>query len=335
MGMTQKSVARLAACLALAALPPHAWAAPAASSAAGDMALRHGLTADERWDTPSLAGSHLKPAPAHVLKVEDHGTFTRELVQMQWRPLDSICLYIIKPKNVVKPPVALFLYNYTEESDRFADVSYLKRVTDRGYAIAGFVSAISGERYKLRPMREWFVSEMPEALASSAHDVHYIVDYLETRTDLDAGRLGMFGQGSGGAIAILAAATDPRIKTLDLLGPWGDWKDWLARSKVVPDTERPRYVSADFQQKVHPLDPIDWLPKLAGRRVRMQFLGDDVNTPKAAADALAKAAPAGTEIARYDTTLKFLPDASGGRLFEWMGAQLNASPAPPPKTSSR
>ena len=36
--------------------------------------------------------------------------------------------------------------------------------------------------------------------------------------------------GSGAAIAILAAAIDPRLKALDLVDPWGDWPDWLAKS---------------------------------------------------------------------------------------------------------
>ncbi|BDI33133.1 hypothetical protein CCAX7_51840 [Capsulimonas corticalis] len=335
MGMAQQSMARFAACVALGVLAPHVWAADTTPQASGNLTLRKGQMADERWNTPALDGSHLKPETARVLKVEDHGTFTRELVQMQWRPLDSICLYIIKPKNVAKPPVSLFLYNYTEESDRFANVSYLERVTSQGYAIAGFVSALSGDRYKLRPMKEWFVSEMPEALACSAHDVHYIVDYLETRKDLDTNRLGMFGQGSGGAIAVLAAASDPRIKSLDLLGPWGDWKEWLEKSQVVPDAERPRYVTVEFQKKVKPLDPIDWLPKLKGRAIRMQFLGDDPNTPPAVVEALTKAAPAEAEVHRYENTVKFFPDAGGGRLFEWMAAHLKAPPVPPAKTAAR
>jgi len=44
-----------------------------------------------------------------------------------------------------------------------------------------------------------------------------------TRGDIDMDHVGMWADGSGAAIAILAASVDPRIKALDLLDPWGDW----------------------------------------------------------------------------------------------------------------
>jgi hypothetical protein len=75
----------------------------------------------------------------------------------------------------------------------------------------------------------------------------------------------MFGQGSGGTIAILSASVDPRIKALDVLDPWGDWPDWLAKSPQVPDAERAAYLKPEFLAKVAPLDPVVWLPKLTDR----------------------------------------------------------------------
>jgi acetyl esterase/lipase len=74
-------------------------------------------------------------------------------------------------------------------------------------------------------MNKWFVSELQEALATSTHDVQMVLNYLAKRGDLDMSRIGMFGQGSGGAIAILSAAADSRIVALDVLDPWGDWPD--------------------------------------------------------------------------------------------------------------
>jgi len=88
-------------------------------------------------------------------------------------------------------------------------------------------------------MKQWFVSELQEALASSTHDVQMVLNYLDTRGDIDMEYIGVFGQGSGGSIAILAAAADPRISTLQLLDPWGDWPDWLKSSEAIPENERP------------------------------------------------------------------------------------------------
>ncbi len=61
-------------------------------------------------------------------------------------------------------------------------------------------------------MKEWFVSELQESLVESTHDVQMIINYLSTRGDLDMDRVGMFGQGSGGAIAILAAPWTRELK---------------------------------------------------------------------------------------------------------------------------
>jgi hypothetical protein len=52
------------------------------------------------------------------------------------------------------------------------------RVTRDGFAAIGFVSAFTGHRYQNRPMKQWFVSELPEALGSSVHDVQMILSPL-------------------------------------------------------------------------------------------------------------------------------------------------------------
>jgi cephalosporin-C deacetylase-like acetyl esterase len=79
-------------------------------------------------------------------------------------------------------------------------------------------------------MKESFLSELQECLATSAHDVQMVLNYLAARGDLDMSRVGMFGQGSRAGIAILASAADPRIKVLDVLDPWGDWPTWISTS---------------------------------------------------------------------------------------------------------
>ena len=93
----------------------------------------------------------------------------------------------------------------------------------------------------------------------------------------------MFGVGSGGTIAILAAAADPRIQTIDVVDPWGDWPDWMAKSSLIPEAERPNYLKREFLKKVAPLDPVQWLPQLPSRHVRLQQVLDDSVTPRGGA----------------------------------------------------
>jgi uncharacterized protein len=43
------------------------------------------------------------------------------------------------------------------------------------------------------------------------HDVSAVISYLESRTDIKIGKIGVYGTSMGGAVAIQAAANDPRI----------------------------------------------------------------------------------------------------------------------------
>lgn len=146
-------------------------------------------------------------------------------------------------------------------TDIFKEETFQAAVTKDGFAAVGFVSALTGHRYHDRPMREWFVSELQESLATSAHDVQMVLNYLATRTDLDMTRVGMFTQGSGATIGVLAAAVDPRIRVLDALDFWGDWPTWMANSPFVPEEERADYIKPEFLKKVAALDPVEWLPQ--------------------------------------------------------------------------
>jgi dienelactone hydrolase len=177
----------------------------------------------EDWTSPALGSGQLKAVQPLAGFVDDHPRYTVELLQVQWRASDPIDLYVMKPKGVSKPPVILYLYGYPTDTDIFKNDDCDALVTRDGFAAVGFVSALTGHRYRNRPMKEWFLSELQESVATSAHDVQMVLNYLASRGDLDMNRVGMFAQGSGASIAILATAVDPRIKVLEALDPWGDW----------------------------------------------------------------------------------------------------------------
>src|SRR5271170_391787 len=283
----------------------------------------------EDWSSLSLANSELIPERPLLGEKYDHPQFTRELLQVKWRQGDPIDLYVIRPKGVAHPPVLLYLYSYPSETEVFRGDAYCANVTKGGFAAIGFVSALNGHRYANRPMKEWFVSELQEALGSSVHDVQMTLNYLSTRDDLDMSRVGMFGVGSGGTIAILAAAADPRIKTIDVIDPWGDWPDWMAKSSLIPERERPNYLKPEFLKKVAPLDPVEWLPRLKSQHVRLQQVLDDSVTPRMVQKRIKAAASGTAQIVAFDTTREFSSAESGDRLLQWVKDQLQpASPLP-------
>src|SRR5262249_26338867 len=240
---------------------------------------------------------------------------------------DPIDLYVIRPRNVKKPPVALFLYGFPSDTDRFKDDRYCERVTRGDAAAVGFVSAFTGQRNAHRPPKTWFVRELPEALAKTVYDVQMVRNCLDARGDLDMSHVGMLGQGSGGAIAILAAAADSRLKALDLLDPWGDWPDWLASAQIVPREERPTYMKPDFLKRLEPLEPVRYLPKLTSRGLRIQFV-DEYGEPKEAVHKIEAAAPAAATVRHYSTALELRNATADGALFQWISRELIPSREP-------
>ncbi len=281
----------------------------------------------EDWATISLAKSGLptQAAAAGVLmsKGELPAGCTRELLRMDWRPSDPIDLYVIRPLGVDKPPVGLFLLNYSFDTSIFRSDYWCSQAKQNGLAIVGFGSALSWQRFHTpRPMKQWFVSELQEALSTSTHDVQMVLNYLETRKDLDMMHVGMYGQGSGGAIAILASAADPRITALDVTDPWGDWPDWLKGSKQIPEEERAAYLKPEFLQKVANLDPVNYLPHLEVKSLRIQQVTDDPVTPPAAKEKIANAAPKMKDVVNYPNQEAQHKAVFIGGITEWLAEQL-------------
>jgi hypothetical protein len=295
-------------------------ATPANKGAAQTNASDH-----EPWNSPALTDCHLNPVRP-VSFLTDNPRYTVELQQVQWRPEDPIDLYVMKPKGVKKSPIILYLYGYPTDTELFQRKEYQELVTRDGFAAVGFVSALTGHRYHDRPMKQWFVSELQESLATSAHDIQMVLSYLESRDDLDMSRVGMFAQGSGASIAILTSGVDSRIKVLEALDPWGDWPVWMATSPFVPEDERAEYVQPEFLSRIAPLEPLLWLPKIQAKRFRLDNELFDTVTPKVAREHIRAASPAGTTIMEYKNLEEFKTAFQDGKNLQWIQRELQSLP---------
>jgi hypothetical protein len=280
----------------------------------------------EDWTTPALTSSHLRQVAPVGFFDDSHPKYTVELLQVQWRWGDPIDLYVLKPKGVKKPPVILNLYGYPADTDPYKNEVFQEALIKDGFAAVGLASALTGQRYHDRPMKEWFLSELQESLATSAHDVQMVLNYLTVRGDLDMDRVGMFGQGSGATIAILASAVDPRIKVLDVLDPWGDWPTWMATSPFVPQEERADFVKPEFLKKAATLDPVDWLPKIKANKIRVQQNIFETDTPTSVKGKLRNAPPTGTVFVFYKSVAEFRAAFPNSTNLAWMENELRMLP---------
>lgn len=322
---TSTFIRTLALAFALLFLPSPGSAQLPASAPIADLADKRFEGVAEDWTSPALEKSHLQPVQPLVMSNEFTG-YSLDLVRVQWRWGDPIDLYVMKPKGVKKPPVILHLYGYPADTDAFKNETFQNALTKDGFAAVGFVSALTGQRYHDRPMKEWFLSELQESLATTAHDVQMVLNYLATRGDLDMNRVGMFGQGSGASIAILASAVDPRIKVLDVLDPWGDWPTWIGSSPFVPEDEHAEYVKPEFLKKVSVLEPVEWMQKVQAKKFRLQQNAFETDTPKVAKDKLRAAVPAGTIVVSYKTLQEFNAAFPNSTNLEWIEHELRSLP---------
>jgi hypothetical protein len=153
-----------------------------------------------------------------------------------------------------------------------------------------------------------------------------VLDYLGSRNDLDMRRVGVFSQGSGASIAVLASAVDSRIKVLDTIDPWGDWPTWMTQSSFVPEEERARYVKPEFLKNVATLEPIDWLRRVQAKRFRLQDATFESKTPSAAKQKLREAVPAKGAVVIYKTPEEFNTVIRSKTELEWIQHELRALP---------
>ena len=127
-----------------------------------------------------------------------------------------------KPVGVTKPPVvvmAVGLDSTKEETDAY-EMPFLAR----GMATLVFEGPGQGEAQYTLPIRGDY--EVP---------VKAVMDYVETRSDLDSSRIGMWGVSLGGYYAPRATAFEKRIKAcIALGGPF----DWGAAFDKLPDLTR-------------------------------------------------------------------------------------------------
>ncbi len=139
-------------------------------------------------------------------------------------------------------PVVIFLHGTGGRKEEF--LAEMRTFADRGFATAAIDARHHGARITRGGLNEQYYAAMVETfrtgkgrpyLYDTVWDVMRLVDYLETRSDVDASRIGLMGISKGGTEAYIAAAVDPRIAvTVPIIGVQGyrwalDNDQWQAR----------------------------------------------------------------------------------------------------------
>lgn len=87
----------------------------------------------------------------------------------------------------------------------------------------------------------------PKSLAAWSDDIKAAISFLETRPETRPGALGVAGASLGGNLAAVAAATDPRVKSLVLISPSLDYRGVRIAAPMREYGARPALLMAGRQ----------------------------------------------------------------------------------------
>jgi 2,6-dihydroxypseudooxynicotine hydrolase len=175
------------------------------------------------------------------LELHDHGyrkmvetydrslPLTRGAIEKVRFPFEDIHLVglLSKPSGVENPPVVVLIpgLDSSKEGRHSGRAGFLAR----GMAVLSIDGPGQGEMSLTTHIRPDF--EAPIGAA---------IDYLETRDDVDASRVGILGSSLGGYYAPRAAAYEPRVKAcIAVSGPFR----WGSRGKEMMTVTREAYVN--------------------------------------------------------------------------------------------
>ena len=165
----------------------------------------------------------------------------------------------------------------------------------RGYATLAIDIAGHGERPRIgdKPSIEMTMPEMRQACATTVIDLRRGVDFLATRPEIDAKRLGFVGLSMGGILGGVFIACEPRVRAATLWAAGGDWGTLVTTSTHAfarRFRERGATDSATIRAQMNDVDPVRYIARFTGRPLLLINGDSDLVVPRASTDALFAAA---------------------------------------------
>ncbi|MHC4885375.1 MAG: alpha/beta hydrolase family protein [Planctomycetota bacterium] len=190
---------------------------------------------------------------AKRIEATDKGDYLREKWVIHTGPQTDLCFYLLLPKGVECPPVVLALNGHgygvkdvvglwEDGAERDTPDGYHRdfavALCRQGFAVAAPEISCFGERQN--DYRHLGRSPVPttcqQVAALASHlggsalglrmlDSKRLVDYLLTRKDLNARRLGAMGISGGGLHSFFSSILDPRIKATVISGYYSTFRE--------------------------------------------------------------------------------------------------------------
>ncbi|MCD6351019.1 MAG: alpha/beta fold hydrolase, partial [Armatimonadetes bacterium] len=234
---------------------------------------------------------------------------------------------LLRPKKEAKPGVVLFLHGLGGSKDDAVFVAPF--LASRGWATLALDAADHGERKKEgEPFFSPTTGSGYRYVVQTVVDYRRAIDYIETRDDLDASRIGLLGASMGAIVGTMVAAVDERVDASLLVVGGGDWRRFVDTCQHPAVAEvRERLKDTEFAHQLELIDPVTYVAHISPRPTWFLNGRQDEIVPSACAEALQQAAREPKRVIWYDGGhLPPVPVALK-TLSEWVNEVLNKLPA--------
>ncbi len=281
MKMRFRAVRLTGMCTVVATLFGAVLAAPAGARGAEepDAPARAAAAADAR----PFAVDHDAPLDAEQAVDVEHETFTRYRVEFNGIRGDRVPAYLYLPKGAAPAaagrPAVLLQYGSGGNKRTNYIVALGEQFAGRGFVVLTIDVPLRGER-KPRSARGW-----AQTFAETGRFPWYLgdysraIDYLLTRPEVDARRVGYAGISWGAITGVTFVAHEPRVRAMASIVGGGDLLAPI-RGELPPET----------RAAARRIDPVHHVARIAPRPLLLLNVTRDQLVPRFMADALHRAA---------------------------------------------
>jgi dienelactone hydrolase len=160
--------------------------------------------------------AHDAPLDAVERLVEEHEDHTLYRVEFNGIQGDRVPAYVYVPKNGrrAKHPAVLLQYGSGGNKTTYYIVALGKQFVSRGFMVITIDVPRRGERKRRDGARGFASLFAPGTIRQTLGDYGRAIDYLETRPDVDRGRIGYAGISLGAITGLTFVAHEPRVRAM-------------------------------------------------------------------------------------------------------------------------
>ncbi len=214
-----------------------------------------------------------KPIEAFHQELRAH--FREQRVEIDARPGDRVPALLTLPIEAAAPVPAIVLLHGSHQEKEFVE-EIATPFNEAGFAVLCFDQYIRGER-KVRGSVLTMMRAYRERCWKTVQDARRMIDYLQTRPDIDTKRIYLIGASYGAIEGTAVLAQDKRIKAGVLVVGGGNWR-LLAKApevrREIPGWLLP-FAAPLVTLAMGPADPIRHAAQTAGIPVLMQNGSND------------------------------------------------------------